>query len=584
MGKPTKIRMSKSAKHNKQLLKGSPGSPGIAIGRCSLYQRQRPSVSDKLLDDSQTDHHLKCFREAREEAEQELEMMLENQADDSVNDLIRTQIEMLNDPELSDQVEREIIENNKPADSAIQDVFESYLQVIRQNHDEGLDRSVDIADVRDRLIQILHDHTDDIVEGTILVARELSPREVIEFSTRNIKGIIMDSGGTTSHAAIIARSMNIPTVVGLKNATDVIGDEQRVILDGSNGEVLVSPNEEMLEKYRQLKDQQVAAEANFEDICKRPNKTIDGHSFSLKANLEFIEELSTVQKYGAEGIGLLRTESIYLSRQNFRDQDHQQRFYESILEITEPRPVTIRLFDTGGDKFFEEGDREQNPFLGWRGIRMLLDERDLLRSQLTAILSAAAKYRGRVRILIPMISTLDELLEVREIMESIQEELEDEGINTDPKIQLGIMVEVPSVAIQADLFARHADFLSIGTNDLTQYVMAVDRGNERISKLYDQRHPAMWKMINKVAEAAEKENISVSVCGELASNPIAACCLVGLGIKNLSMNAVVLPTVKQMLRAHSFTDMQQLGQKVLESDTLDEINQLFSNWKEKTNK
>jgi len=207
-----------------------------------------------------------------------------------------------------------------------------------------------------------------------------------------------------------------------------------------------------------------------------------------------------------------------------------------------------------------------------------------LRSQLTAILSAAAKYRGRVRILIPMISTLDELLEVREIMESIQEELEDEGVNTDPKIQLGIMVEVPSVAIQADLFARHADFLSIGTNDLTQYVMAVDRGNERISKLYDQRHPAMWKLINKVAEAAEKENISVSVCGELASNPIAACCLVGLGIKNLSMNAVVLPTVKQMLRAHLFTDMQQLGRKVLESDTLDEINQLFSNWKKKTNK
>jgi len=580
--KPTKIKMSKNTEHNEHFLQGAPGCPGIAIGRCSLYKRQRPRVSDTQVDDSETDHHVKRFRDAREEAERELNKMLGNQDDGSVTDLIKTQIEMLNDPELSNQVEREIRVNNKPADSAIQDVFEMYLQVIRKNHDDALERSVDMADVRDRLIQILHDHTDDIIEDSILVARELSPREVIEFSTRNIKGIIMDRGGTTSHAAIIARSMNIPTVVGLKEATKLIDTDECVILDGSNGEVMLKPSEEMLSKYKKLRDQQVAAQADFEEICKRPNQTSDGHPFSLQANIEFAEEISSLRKYRAEGVGLLRTESIYLSRKNFHDRQLQQEFYESILELTAPHPVTIRLFDTGGDKFFEETEREQNPFLGWRGIRMLLDEQDLIKNQMRAILKAAANFKGRVRILIPMVSVLEELHEVQKMMKDIQAELEDEGVDTDRQVQLGIMVEVPSVAVQADLFARHADFLSIGTNDLTQYVMAVDRGNERISKLYDQRHPAMWRLINQVAEAAEKENISISVCGELASNPIAACCLVGLGISDLSMNTVVLPTVKQMLLAHTYADMQQLAQKVLESNTLEDIDQLFLNWKEKT--
>lgn len=565
-------------------LSGSPGCPGIVIGKTSLYQRSLPSVSERQVSDNRVQQHIRKFQDARQKAKRELEKLRDGSEDENAIDLVRTQIEMLNDPELTKQVEREITVNNRAADTAIQTVFDSYLKVIDQNFgDNGPDRSVDISDVRDRLIQILHDHEDEFSEGTILVAHELSPREVIEFTSRDIKGIIMDRGGTTSHAAIIARSMGIPAVVGVQNATNSIKSDELVILDGRNGEVIVHPQKDSRQKYQELMEQEVKTQTDFESVVKQPNRTADGKRFTLQANIEFTEELSAVQQFQAEGIGLLRTESIYLSRENFSDQEQQEKFYQLILESTKPHPVTIRLFDAGGDKFFDDEEREQNPFLGWRGIRMLLDEKKMLNNQMTAILKVAAKFSGRVRILLPMVSTVEELLQVKELMFNIQGELMKQGITVDEEVQLGIMVEVPSVAIKADNFARHADFMSIGTNDLTQYILAVDRGNVRISSLYDQRHPAIWELIKKVADAAQKKDIPLSVCGELASDPIAACCLLGMGINSLSMNPVVLPSVKQMLYNHSLSEMQELSEKVLASNTMDDIKRIFSNWKAKNN-
>lgn len=584
LGRLTKVRMSNKKEINEFSLSGSPGCPGIVIGKTSIYRRSRLNVSDRQVDDEHVQQHVEKFQEVREEAKRELKKLRDNSKDENASELVRTQIEMLDDPELSERVEHEIAVNNRAVDAAVQTVFDSYLKILKTNFDEeGPDRSVDISDIRDRLIQIIHDHQDEFAEETILVAHELSPREVIEFTSRNIKGIIMDRGGSTSHAAIIARSMGIPAVVGLKNATEVIKSDEQVILDGRNGEVIVHPQESTQKKYQELIDQEIKTQTDFEAVCEQPNRTSDGKPFSLQANIEFTEELSVVKKFRAEGIGLLRTESIYLSRENFSDQEQQEVFYESILKLTEPHPVTIRLFDAGGDKFFEEDEKEQNPFLGWRGIRMLLDEKVMLRNQLAAILKAAAKYKNRVRILVPMVSTLDELFEVKELMLKVEGELMKEGITIDEDVQLGIMVEVPSVALQADIFAQHADFLSIGTNDLTQYVLAVDRGNVRISTLYDQRHPALWRLIKQVADASEEHNTPLSVCGELASDPIAACCLLGLGINSLSMNPVVLPTVKQMLRAHSLSEMKQLSEEILASNTMSDINQIFSNWKTKNN-
>jgi phosphotransferase system enzyme I (PtsI) len=566
---------------NEISLTGLPGSPGIVIGKASLYKRRRPVISNTSIQDDHIDQQIEEFHQARNLAEQELERLLDNQSDESALELIHTQIEMLKDPDLCDRVEREIEENNQPADMAIHKVFEEYLAIFKKNQEEAFrERSVDIADIRDRLLQILNNHhTDEIEEGTILVAHELSPREVIEFSQLEIKGIIMDHGGTTSHAAIIARSMNIPTVVGVKKATNMIDSQQTVVLDGEHGEVIVNPEKKTREKYRDLMKRYVEAQSDLEKICAEPDETADQKPFVLRANIEFTEELESIKKYQARGIGLLRTESIYLRRKHFENQEKQEEFYGVILEDCDPQPVTIRLFDAGGDKFFNLGSKEQNPFLGWRGIRMLLDEEPLLRKQLKAILKTAAKHHGCVRLLVPMISTINEVLRVKEVMFEIQGELMQEGVPVDEELQFGIMVEVPSVAIQAEKFADHADFFSIGTNDLTQYVMAVDRGNELISGLYNQCHPAIWKLIKQVVDAANKKKISVSVCGELASDPIAACGLMGLGINELSMGPTILPAVKNELRSHTFDEMQQLAEKLVTSSTIEDINTIFNNWK-----
>lgn len=575
-------RMNKEKEGNEIFLSGASGSPGLVIGKASLYRRNRPEVSSTPRDDNRIQFHIDKFHEAQKQADQELKNLLEESGEsESAAAIIRAQREMLNDPELVQRIEQVIADNKQQADSAIHKVFEGYLQVIRQNSEEAyLERSVDIVDVRDRLIQIIHNKDDEVAKGSILVAEELSPREVIEFSNYGIQGIIMDRGGTTSHAAIIARSMNIPTVVGLKSATEQVDSGQTVILDGQKGDVIVAPKASTLEKYEELMEQQVKTNTDLETICKQPNETSDGKPFSLQANIEFTEELSTLEKYRADGIGLLRTESIYMSHDSFRNVEQQESFYGSILEITDPKPVTIRLFDGGGDKFLGGAAEGGNSFLGWRGIRMLLDEKELLKNQLKAILTTAAEHPGRTRVMVPMLSTLDELVEVKDIMLSVQGELIEQGVAVDEELELGIMVEIPCVAMQADFFARHVDFMSIGTNDLTQYVLAADRGNEHISMLYDQRHPVIWRLIKQVEEAARREKIPLSVCGELASDPISACCLMGLGINKLSMNPVVLPTVKKMLCEHSFSDMEELSEDVLAANTLKDINEIFLNWKD----
>ena len=582
LAKFMRMVMSKQENNKEKYISGAPACPGIVIGNTSLYQRVRPQISDRQIGDDETEDHIQKFYEALDIAEEELRVLLENTELNALAELIQLQIAILQDPELHDRVEQEISANNKPVDSAVESIFRNYLEVIRQNHgDTFQNKSVDISDIRDRLLQILHNKRDDIKEGTILVARELSPREIISFSNRDIKGLVTDRGGATSHAAIIARSMNIPSVVGAKKATEVINAGDEVVLDGRNGEVVVNPKNETRNKYKSLIAQQSKKQADFESLCKKPNKTSDGTPFTLQANIEFAEELSIANKYQAEGVGLLRTESIYLSRTQFQNIEHQVAFYSSILELTAPYEVTIRLFDMGGDKFFGDEEKEQNPFLGWRGIRMLLEQPELLKNQLRAIFKTSGDFKGRIRILVPMVSTIDEIRKLKNIIDEVQQELLAEGIDIDKNIPLGLMVEVPSVALKATVFARHADFLSIGTNDLTQYTLAVDRGNERISQLYDQRHPAIWRLIKEVSEAGEDTEVSVSVCGELASDPIAACCLMGLGIDTLSMNAVVLPSVKQLLRSNSFADMRQLAEKALRAETLDDIDQIFSNWEKK---
>lgn len=560
------------------LLSGVSAAPGIVMGTVELYERQHPAVSVQKINDEEVEQHLKQFNEALSHAEQELNSLLKGQQNEDVAELLQAQIAMINDPDLRERVETEIKENKEPADAAIDKVLEVYLKLMDKNQQENTQkRSIDITDVRDQLIEILrHDKQHSIKDGAIIAAEELSPREVITFAKHKVQGIIMERGGETSHAAILARAMRIPTVVGLKDVFSAIQEGKPLILDGSRGEVVLNPSAETRKKYDEMAARAADDRMEHKKIIRRQSHTADGHEFTLRANIGFEEELPLLHNYDAKGIGLLRTESIFLNSDKPGSEQSQQRFYERVLQEAAPHPVTIRLFDAGGDKFFDLGQKEQNPFLGWRGIRMLLDEEETLRQQLRAILKAAVNYSGRVRILVPMVSSMEEVAAVKQILKQVQDKLLEEGYDIDADIKFGIMVEVPGTAMQISHFVHDVDFLSIGTNDLTQYLLAVDRGNERISDLYNQLHPSLWKLMKQIVDEAQSADIPVNVCGELASDPIGACGLVGLGVRELSMTPSALPEVKKILCDHTLDEMQQLAAAIVESATAKDVQKIIT--------
>lgn len=569
--------------HKEFMLKGVPASGGIAIGQGHIYKKPELIIREEKIDSLSVSRHVALFDEAKKIIETELIRLKRKEVDNTTIDIIDAQIEMVHDPELEQRVKKLIEEEKYSVDFAIQQVFDAYLEMLEKTKNQAVrDRMVDVEDIRDRLIQITNNYSIelDIQPGSIVIAEDVSPREVIQFSDYNISALVTDHGGKTSHASILARSMGIPSVVGAKRACQLVGSARKVVVDGDEGVVIIDPDEDLLEDYRKKIEDQKVEEEKLRRIITEPSVTKDGVPFKLRANIEFAEELDNVRKYGAEGIGLLRTESIYIRKEHFEDQKKQEDFYSDILEKTDPNPVTIRLFDAGGDKFFSMGSEENNPFLGWRGIRMLLDERDLLREQLKAILRVAGKYPGRIQILVPMVSVLDEVIEVKEELFNLQGELMKQGVQVDESLKLGIMVEVPSVAIMADKLSKHVDFFSIGSNDLTQYTLAVDRGNELISDLYHQINPAVFELIDSCVQAAREAEIDIAVCGEMASYPKAAACLLGMGITDLSMSPASIPKVKTLLKNHSYGEMKELATRVMDASTVSEVNEIFKSWAE----
>ncbi|MFH5831713.1 phosphoenolpyruvate--protein phosphotransferase [Halalkalibaculum sp. DA3122] len=562
------------------VLKGVPASNGIAMGKGYIYRRPKPVINTEKISSGSTARHLELFDEAKRVIETELVRLKRKEVDEISLQVIDAQIEMVNDPELEEQVKQLIEKQNRSVDFAVKQVFDSYLEMLKKSQNQiSQERIVDLEDVRDRLIQVATNYSIDldIEPGSIVVAEDISPREVIQFSDYNISALVTDHGGQTSHASILARSMGIPSVVGTKRTCQLVESSSQIIVDGNEGMVIIDPDQCQLDEYREKIKHQQVEEQKLRRIISEPSVTRDGTPFQLRANIEFAEELPNVQKYKAEGVGLLRTESIYIRKEHFENQEKQTDFYSEILQKAGSAPVTIRLFDAGGDKFFSMNADERNPFLGWRGVRMLLDERDLLREQLRAILTVAGRYPGRVKILVPMVSVMEEVLEVKEEISAIQEELRQEGVPVDDRVQVGIMVEVPSVAVKAEAFAKEVDFFSVGTNDLTQYTLAVDRGNELISELYQEIHPAIMSLIHDCVVAAENEQIDIAVCGEIASYPKAALCLVGMGITELSMSPVSIPKVKTLLKKYSVAEMKELADKVLSSSTTAEVNSILTN-------
>lgn len=559
-------------------IKGLSGSEGIAIGSVLVLDKKKRKVQPKKIKSDSILTHLKRYAKSKEKFLIELDELSIN-LDQKTTDILETQKHIVSDIEIEKRVNNCIEVELYSVDYSIYKVFNEFIERLKESGSELFQqRIIDIENIRDRLIDLSckEDEKLEIEKGAILIVKDISPTDLVTFYEKGVKGLVMDKGGVTSHAAIIAHSLNLPCLVSSRQAVDSASEAKEAILDANTGELFLNPTKKRLDEYkkeiRRLNRKKKAGMGSGQ-----PSKTKDGTQFHLRANIEFVQELIIAKEYGAEGIGLLRTEALLYGGIARKSEIEQGRFYEQILSETDG-PVVIRLFDVGGDKLNAHTTDEANPFLGWRGIRMLLDEEEMFNSQLRSILKSAGEHPGQVRILVPMISLVEEVHLVKQRISKIQKDLKKEGLEIDESIPLGIMIEVPSAALIADHFAKVVDFFSIGTNDLTQYTLAVDRGNEQICTLYQHHHPSVWKLIELTNKAAQENGIEISVCGELAGDEIGAACLIGMGITDLSMSPSHIPKVKEALINRSAEELHAFSKAALACSTSDEIKRLYKNW------
>lgn len=568
-------------KHHPKKINGTPASSGIGRGTAWILQDEELIVRPEKINREDVDFHLEKFEKALKKVRSDFDRLKELTDDEDVSEIIEAQIQTLIDPELHSMIEEKIKENHYGVVYAIFSTINDYIQLMEQSGAEWLhERTIDLVSIRDQLIQATKKRKKEhsVQKEAVVLATNVSPTAMVQLSQLDISGIVMEHGGLTSHAVILSQSLGIPCIVAAPWKRLNIQNGTEVLIDGETGEIVFYPDqsEKKIFKKRE-KDQQEALEKTLEWIQK-PNKTHCGKTFTLQANVEFLEELPRISKFGAKGVGLLRTETILFQSERF-NVDDQVEFYTQVAEAAGKDTVTVRLFDAGGDKLLENVDAEANPFLGWRGVRMLLDEENLLQNQLEAIYRVSGQFPGRLKLLIPMISGLEELLTVKDHIRVITKKLKKQSVAIDENVPVGIMVEVPSTAVMAETFARHADFFSIGTNDLIQYTLAVDRGNDRISTLFEPNHPAIWRLISQAKQGAEAHNVPVVVCGEMASDPVAAACLMGMGIHDLSMNTGAIPRVKSVLCTHNMNQMKELARKVLQADKTSQIDDFFESWR-----
>jgi phosphoenolpyruvate-protein phosphotransferase (PTS system enzyme I) len=564
------------------VLSGTPASPGVATGPVEVISHRDLDISSEPIPNSAISENLNKAEKALERVKSQLLALQSTQDNQEIVEILEAQIEIVNDPELLARVKQIISKEFKSAGFALYSAFNEFIQLLQQSGQDWIkDRIIDIQSLRDMIIHQTSgsNFLQDNAEGAILFTEELSPTELIEFSDSEIAGIVMQHGGTTSHSVIIAQSLGIPCIIGVEWKRTQIGKSAVAAVDATAGEVIINPDQETLKEYLQRQREDEIKKQKVHDIRKLPDQTDCGESFYLRGNIEFEEELKRVEEFQAKGIGLLRTETLFL-RQGYFDTDRHIALYQKVLDSTTPYPVVIRLLDVGGDKLPGKKIQESNPFLGWRGIRMLLDETTLLESQLKAAFISASKFPGRVKLLVPMISDIDEIIKTQKIIDKVKSELVNIDLSRD-EVPIGIMVEVPSVALMAHEFAPHVDFFSIGTNDLTQYTLAADRGNERVSRHFNSNHPSIWKLIKMTFNAATNASIPISVCGEMAGQPVMAAALLGMGIRDLSMNPASIPYVKKMLCKSRIEECRVLFNKVLNSSGGQEADYHAESWSDK---
>jgi phosphotransferase system enzyme I (PtsI) len=564
------------------ILKGLPSSGGIAIGPAYVYEREEVYVTERILSDGELEREFTLLTEALERSRHELLKIItfaQEKLNDDAAQIFEAQLAMLDDPVMRDALELRLKKEKKNADFLIYDELRKYKEILGASSDELLrERVVDLDEVGQRIMRNLQKkRLHSTVEGEhVIIATQLTPSDTILFSKHDVLGYATDLGGITSHAAILARSLKIPAVTALKAISSLVKTGDDVILDGQRGLLIVNPCEEHLLDYRRKLERIESFETGLKGLVDLPCVTNDGHKVELSANAEFINELEYVVTQGSKGIGLYRTEHLYIEKGDFPSEQEQYLAYSEIAHMMYPQPVIFRTFDIGGDKLLDSAVPESNPFLGWRGIRMMLDKPDTFRQQLRAMLRASTMKN--IKVMFPMISGVPELLEVLEMLEAVKDELRSERVVFDEGMEIGLMIEVPSAVFIADELAKHVNFFSIGTNDLIQYLLAVDRNNELIADMYQEFHPAVLRAIRSTIETGHANGVWVGMCGELAGNPLATLLLLGLGLDEFSMVPSVIPEVKKIIRSSSYKEARKVAAEAMRQASALEVRAYLSDY------
>lgn len=562
------------------VLKGIPASPGIAMGQAVLFNSEELAIPRREISENEISSEMLRFEEALIRTRhqiRDIQKRLAQQLGHEQAEIFNAHLLVLEDQSLREELIGGLRRQHLNVETIFDEVVKRYLKAFQRTDDEYLrERTADIEDVRKRVLRNLLGKATEIsaaLHGSkkIIIARDFSPSETAQMHKNTVLAFVTDVGGRTSHTAIMAKSLAIPAVVGIEVGTRRIHEGASLIVDGTRGEVIVDPDPAAIQRFELEKRRNQELDRQLLQLRGLPAETLDHESVLLSANIELPDEVSSVVAHGAEGIGLYRTEFLYLNRPDLPSEEEQYQAYRMVTEQVKPHAVIIRTMDLGGDKFISplQLPSEMNPFMGWRAIRFSLARPEIFRIQLRAILRAS--MHNNLKMMYPMISGLDELYRANEILDGVKQELRREQIGFNEDMEVGVMIEVPSAAILADLLGSEVKFFSIGTNDLIQYALAVDRVNEKIAYLYEPTHPAVLRLIKQVIDVGHQANIKVGMCGEMAGEPSLTLLLLGLGLDSFSASPVQIPLVKRIIRAVEMPFARSVAEQALTLKTGKEV-------------
>ena len=554
-------------------------SPGIAFGKALLLKEDEIVISRKKITADEVEHEIARFKEGRDKAAQQLEA-IRQKASETLGEekaaIFEGHIMLLEDEELEQEIIALIKDNGMSAEAAAREVIDGQATALEELDDEYLkERAADVRDIGKRLLKNILGMTiidlGAIQDEVILVATDLTPSETAQLNLDKVLGFITDLGGRTSHTSIMARSLELPAIVGTSDVTQKVQNGDYLILDAVNNKIYLNPTAETIDQLKAVQAQYINEKNELAKLKDLPAITLDGHQVEVCANIGTVRDVAGAERNGAEGVGLYRTEFLFMDRDALPTEEEQFQAYKAVAEAMGSQAVIVRTMDIGGDKDLPYMDlpKEENPFLGWRAIRICLDRKEILHTQLRAILRASSF--GKLRIMFPMIISVEEVRMLKAELELLKAQLREEGKTFDETIEVGVMVETPAAATVAHHLAKEVDFFSIGTNDLTQYTLAVDRGNELISHLYNPMAPSVLTLIKQVIDASHAHGKWTGMCGELAGDEPATLLLLGMGLDEFSMSSISIPRIKKIIRNANFEDVKALAEEALRQPTADEL-------------